>query len=881
MTAPIAPLAAPPADPPRRSLSIPARLVAYGADHAAATAGAGIVLAIVAALFALTHFSLNSDTDQLISWKLPWRQHEAAFNRLFQPEGDQIVVVIDGATPERAEQAAAALTAKLMSRPDLFRDVNRPDAGPYFAREGLLFEDAADVRDQMDKLIKAQPFLGPLANDPTLRGLAGTLSTATKGVTSGQAALADLDAPLTALRGALDTLRAGRPAAFSWRTLISGKAPSPRELRRIVLASPVLDFNKLQPGSDPSVFIRAAAAEGGFDAAHGARVRLTGPVPLQDEEFATLADRAALIGGLAGGAILIMLWMAVRSPRLIAAIVATTLIGLVSAAAVGLAIFHTFNVISVAFIPLFVGLGIDFGIQLSVRFRAELGAGQPLREALVAAGEGMGRSLTLAATAIALGFLAFAPTAYVGVSQLGVIAGLGMFIALGLNLTLLPALVRLMGAPTGPAPGEGPFLERLDTIILRRRRAVVGVALLAAVASAATLPWLRFDFNTLHLKSAKAESVSTLLDLMSDPDLSPNTVEVVAPSLAAADALARRLARLPQVAEARTLSSFIPEDQPEKLAAIADASTLMGLSLDPIATAPPPSDAQTIAALRSAALDLRAASAARPGVPTAAVALADDFDWLANSPAAVRQQASDLLMPGLATVLSQTQEVLSAGPAAATDLPAQITRDWVAPSGQARISVAPKGDSNNTAVLDAFIEAVARVAPEATGPAVEVREGGRAVAGAFAEAGVLSFLAITALLFAVLRRARHVAITMAPIVLTGLLTLGTCVVIGEPLNFANIIALPLLFGIGVAFHIYFVLAWRAGGAHLLHSSLTRAVFFSAMATATGFGSLWASSHPGTASMGKLLMISLVWTLVSALLFQPALMGAPPATESPR
>jgi hypothetical protein len=120
---------------------------------------------------------------------------------------------------------------------------------------------------------------------------------------------------------------------------------------------------------------------------------------------------------------------------------------------------------------------------------------------------------------------------------------------------------------------------------------------------------------------------------------------------------------------------------------------------------------------------------------------------------------------------------------------------------------------------------------------------------------------------------------MAPIVLTGLLTLGSCVVIGQSLNFANIIALPLLFGIGVAFHIYFVMAWRAGGSHLLQSSLTRAVFFSALATATGFGSLWASSHPGTASMGKLLMISLVWTLVSALLFQPALMGRPPSERA--
>jgi predicted RND superfamily exporter protein len=183
-------------------------------------------------------------------------------------------------------------------------------------------------------------------------------------------------------------------------------------------------------------------------------------------------------------------------------------------------------------------------------------------------------------------------------------------------------------------------------------------------------------------------------------------------------------------------------------------------------------------------------------------------------------------------------------------------------------------------VLNRFIKAVVPVVPGVTGAALDIYEGGRTIVGAFIEAGVLSFIAITLLLLLVLRRVRDVAITMAPIVLTGLLTMGSCVVIGQPLNFANIIALPLLFGIGVAFHIYFVMSWRSGGSHLLTSSLARAVFFSALTTATGFGSLWASSHPGTASMGKLLMISLLWTLVSALLFQPALMGPPPARPEP-
>jgi hopanoid biosynthesis associated RND transporter like protein HpnN len=861
---------------------IVARLVALATARAGLTASLGLLLAVMAVTFAITHFSMTSDTNSLISHRLPWRQRESTFDRLFQPEGDQIVAVIDGATPELAEQAAAAMEARLRGRPDLFRFVTRPDAGPYFAKEGVLFQDEADVRSQMNALVKAQPFLGPLAADPSLRGLAGTLSTAVQGVASGQATLGDLDRPVAALGRTLDDLRAGRPATFSWRTLISGKPASARELRRVVLASPVLDFAKLQSGAGPSDFIRRAAIQDHFDTAHGVRLRLTGPVPLQDEEFGTLADRAALIGALAAAAILIMLWMAVRSPRLILAIFVTTLVGLVCAAAAGLAIFHRFNVISVAFIPLFVGLGIDFGIQFSVRFRSEFTAGVSRRDALIASGAGMGKSLTLAAAAIAVGFLAFAPTAYLGVSQLGVIAGLGMFIALGLNLTLLPALIQLLGAPHGADAHEAAFLERLDGVILGHRRLVIGVAVVAAGICAASLPWLTFDFNTLHLKSAKAESVSTLLDLMSDPEQSPNTIEIVAPSLPGAQALAAKLARLPEVSEARTLTSFVPEDQAPKLAAISDAAALLDLTLDPLVVAPPPTDAETVTALRQTAADLRAAArVSDPTISRSALTLAGDLDWLAAEPSETRAKGEQLLMPGLATVLSQTRDALAAAPVTVADIPAEIGRDWLTPDGRARVSVLPKGDANKTAVLNRFIDAVQQVAPHATGPAVEFREGGRAVAGAFAEAGLLSFVAITALLYAVLRRTRHVAITMAPIILTGLLTLGSCVAIGQPLNFANIIALPLLFGIGVAFHIYFVLAWRGGGSHLLQSSLTRAVFFSALATATGFGSLWASSHPGTASMGKLLMISLVWTLVSALLFQPALMGPPPdATRAP-
>jgi uncharacterized protein len=851
--------------------SLIARLVVLCATHAWVVVMLMAVLGIAMAHYALRHFAITTETSVLLSSKLPWRVRQAQFDAAFLPSGSNIVVVVDGQTPELSEAATARLAAALSAQPALFRAVERPDGGPFWAHNGLLFASVEDVKTAIAQLIKGQPLLGAMASDPSLRGLTNTLALTVRGLNDGQVSAEQLRAPFHILADALQSQAAGKPTFFSWRTLITGKEPDKRELRHIILVDPVLDFAHLQPGQRPIEAIRATARHLQLDAVHGVTVRLTGPVPLQDEELATLAQRAGLIAVLGSAAIVLMLWFAVRSPWLIASILATTLVGLLMATTLGLMLFHRFNVISVAFIPLFVGMGMDLGIQFSVRYRAERGVAPDVRTALASTGRTMGRSLALAAAAISAGFLAFTPTAYYGVSELGVIAGLGLLASLALTLTLQPALIALT-QPPGRAENSASRLALLDHFILGHRVLVVGLGALAALISAALLPLVRFDFNPIHLRSGAVESVSTLVDLMRDPDRSPNTLEVIRPNLAAADQLAARFRADPTVHSAITLSSFIPAQQPEKLALIADAASLLDLTLNPPDVAPPPSDAEVVEGLSTVSAKLRRATIEDPALRADAHRLADAFDSLARAAPAARAQAADLLVPGLEATLQQTRQLLEPSPVSIATLPPELVSQWQTVDGRQRVSVLPRGDSNDDAVLRRFVTAGLKIAPDAVGTAVYLQEYGHAVVVAFIQAGVLSFVAISALLLLALRRVRDVAITMAPIVLTGLLTMATCVVIGQPLNFANIITLPLLFGIGVAFHIYFVMAWRGGGSHLLTSSLARGVFFSALATATGFGSLWASSHPGTASMGKLLMISLVWTLLSALLFQPALMG---------
>jgi hopanoid biosynthesis associated RND transporter like protein HpnN len=861
--------------------SVIAQLVGFCVKHARVVLALSLLLAAGAGWYAAGHFKMTTDTEQLISADLPWRKTGIAFEKAFPQLQDSTIAVIDGRTPELAERGASVLFDKLQGRKDIALGIDRPDGGPFWDREGILLLSTKEVQDTTAQLIKAQPFLGPIAADPSLRGVMNALQTAALGVNRGDAKLADIDKPVKAIGAAMQAAAAGKPAFFSWQNMLSdGKSSGMAATRKFIIIRTKLDYTALEPGTEAASAIRQIARENGLTPQNGITVRLTGPVPLADEEFASLADRVVLMTSVMIGAVLLMLWLAVRSSRVTAAIMVTTLVGLVITAGLGLLMIGRFNLISVAFIPLFVGLGVDFGIQFAVKYRAESRMLADLGDrdaAICAAARDVGASLALAAAAIAAGFFAFLPTSYVGVSELGAIAGVGILVAFLLSITLLPALLHMMHPPVQSARGGFDFLKPLDEVMHRKRRLVLGINGVVALACLISLPWLRFDSDPLDLKNPHSESMRTLNDLRNDPDHSPNTIDVLTPDLATADAIVAKMNKLPEVQYAVSLSSFLPGDQAPKLAAIADADLLLDPTINPFDLQSPPNDADLVAALRSAANELRMAADTDKSSPAGqdTLSLVRSLDALAAGPASHRAAAQKALVEPLNVLLRQLRAMLTAQPLTRESLPTELASQWVAPDGHARVQVFPKGGVLDDAQQKQFARAVTAVAPNASGGPVSVVEAGHTIVDAFRKAGILSLLAITVLLFIVLRRVVDVVYTVLPVMLTGLLTLGTCVLIGQPINFANIIALPLLFGIGVAFHIYLVIAWRSGEAHFLTSALTRAVLFSGLTTGIAFGALWISAHPGTASMGKLLMISLAYTLGTALFFGPALMGEPP------
>ncbi|MGH8787656.1 MAG: MMPL family transporter, partial [Cupriavidus necator] len=251
---------------------------------------------------------------------------------------------------------------------------------------------------------------------------------------------------------------------------------------------------------------------------------------------------------------------------------------------------------------------------------------------------------------------------------------------------------------------------------------------------------------------------------------------------------------------------------------------------------------------------------------------------LATADAATRDRAERAIAVPLQLALARLKLALDPQPVSQQTLPPELVRDWITPDGRALVNVSPKlpppASAQREAALDRFITAVQRVEPTATGGPIAIRGSADTIMAAFTQAGVWAVVSITILLWITLRRFGDVLRTLIPLLVSAIVTLELCVLFGIALNFANVIALPLLLGVGVAFKIYYVIAWRHGKTQLLQSSLTHAVLYSAATTATAFGSLWLSQHPGTASMGKLLALALACTLVGAVFFQPILMGRP-------
>jgi hopanoid biosynthesis associated RND transporter like protein HpnN len=839
----------------------------------------GVIIAALALTawttrYAIGHFAITTDTSQILSRDLPFQRLQDRLETAFPQLKDTAVVVVRGNTAALADQAATALAAWLRARPEYIESVYEPGGGEFFRKNGLLYLDVPALWSLSDRLSQAQPLIAQVAEDPTLPRLLSVLRKGLEYQTGTGPHMSGLKDIFDHLGRAMDAQRTNRFYAVPWDEIITGTGGSEPDRTRFVIVKPRLQFQAMQPAAAALKTLHQAIAALHLDPAHGMEAKITGSAALDNDQLGTVSRDTGLATTLSLSLVLVMLMLGLRSPRQVLFALLCLFIGLSWTAAFALYAIGPLNLLSVAFAVLFIGLGVDFGIQFCMRFQEEFHDGRAPVEALRRTALGIGGPLSLAAAAAALSFYSFVPTSYAGIVDLGIISGTSMLFALFTSVTVLPALLSIRPAPVR----RRLSLPLFRGLHFRHPWAIVALFALLAAASAPLILHTRFDFNPLHLQNRNSEAVQTLEYLLRQGKASPYQIEVLEPDLASADRAAVRLEGLDEVAGTITLSSFVPDRQDEKL----DIIQQLGLLMPPFTLTPSSETAAGPAHVAAGLADFRTAldrfAAASADDPLAGPArmlaqrITAYLDRFKEAPAQLAALQSRV-MGGLRAQLEMLAAGLQAEPVTLQSLPQDLRERYLSPTGAARLEVLPARDLTDNLNMLRFVDAVRTRIPDAAGAPVMLVEGGRTVVSAFIEASLISVVFITLLLALALRNLIDVLMVLIPLAVAAALAVAGMSALGLPFSLANIIVLPLIIGLGVAFGIYLVMRWRGGTpmTRLLHSSTPQAVLFSGLTTMSSFGSLAVAGDPGMSSLGKTLSLGLACVLLSILLLLPSLL----------
>ncbi len=830
------------------------------------TAAATLALAALAAWHAAGNLGVNTDTANMIAPTIPWRQHYNEYRDAFPLRDRNLLIVIDAPTPARADEIAADVMRELRAQPERYRSPLLAGEGEFFGRNGLLYLPTGELAALTDRLAAAQPLIGLL--ERRLDGAAvldvarETLAAEGAGDTAALASFYDELARTLANAG-------GREASpLAWDELISnGPRGASVTARRIIALQPAVDFSRMQPAAAAIADLRAIAAR--LDTSGDVRVRLTGTVAMEHEELLSVS-RGAGLGALATLVrVALVLYAALRSWRLLVASVVTLVAGLSLTAAFAAAAVGQLNLLSIAFVVLNVGLGSDYVIHVLLRYRELVAEGHAANAALVETVRGVGSSLVLCAFTTAAGFYAFIPTTFSGVSELGLIAGTGVFFGLFASVTVLPALVAWWDRPRSASSAPTWLDPRIFAPLSRAPRLVLGATAIVLVAAFVVLPRVTFDSNPIHLRDPDSESVSTLLELAATGDAPLLNLVAVAPDDATARSWAAALRAQPEVRAVTTADALVPVEQDEKLVLLEDLALLMGSDFGELerTAADPAAVAAALATLEAASADDSRARA----LHAAAAELLERLEAGGDAArAATLRRLDESLTAGLPRELARLAEALRAERFDRDDLPSALAERWLARGGRELVEIAPAEDVSDNAAARHFIAAVHAVVPTATGLPFVYQEASATLVAAFERALLYAFMLVAAIIWLVLRDWRDTLLVLVPIALASVLTAALTVAVGMPFNYANIIALPLLVGIGVDNGIHVVHRLRSEGiARLYETSTMRAVLASALTTIASFGNLAFSSHAGTSSMGILLALGLGASMTATLVVLPA------------
>ncbi|MFI3185672.1 MAG: MMPL family transporter [Methylococcaceae bacterium] len=843
-----------------------------------------VLLSVLALQYTAGHLSINTDTTELIAPDAPFQQNRRNYEQAFSQDLHTLLLVVESDTPELSKAATKRLLRLLNANKDCFSSAYIPNDDEFFHQNGLLYLATDELQTLSTNLSQAQPFIGRIAQEPNLTGFFSIFEDALTSTDKTQIVPIDLTSLIDKVAKALHKTVNGDNALLSWESLISDKKP--HDGNNFIIVLPKFDYSQIRPAETAINSIRKAVTQIQDPNLPAVKVWITGEVGLEDDELSGMSTGTftACIFSLA--VVLLILLIAYRSISLTLATLITLSLGMLFCGAFAAFAVKELNLISVAFAVSNIGLGVEYAIHFCLRYRDNLTHHIHKDLALRSTLTSTAPSLLLCAGTTSIGLYAFIPTDYKGVSELGLLAGTSLFICLLITLIALPALLKMLPAPVNVEKkqtqnGLAKLAEKLAFYPLHYARPVAFVTLLIAVISILLTFNVQTDFNPINLRDPNTESVIAFKNLMKDKDTTPMTLTVLAKDQQSAKALQQKLGALASVDKTVSLFDFQPTEQNDKLAIIEDMALLLGAQTQAFPALKTDNDPvpgikhliKTIATILPEKTDARERLALSKFQHELQDILLELDTRLQPDRWLFIEKIQTTLLGTLPTVMNELSSSFNARNVTLADLPDDIRDKWLSKNGSYRIQIYPKKDLNDLASLEEFITEVQSIAPETTDLPVMYWESMKEVVAAFQEAIMIALITIALLLFAIRRNVVDTLLVMTPLILAGLFTMASAVLTQTPINFANIIALPLLLGLGVDNGIHMVEKLHhslSDQQNIYQSSTARAMFYGALTTASSFAGLAFSPHQGIASMGLIITMGIFWIMVCTFIILPAL-----------
>ena len=872
--------------------------------HSLLVIALSLVLAFLSVWVAAQKLTFKTGRGDLVAKGLAYVEQYEDYRKQFE-DLEGMVVVVEGKKPSDVADFAEALAIKLKAQSHLFSKIVYKIDIRYFRSRFLLYLTQDELETLSRKLEDHQGFLESVNASPGLHTLLASInSEISSGMVDslmtdflggeedeGGEDAGDLNLLIRLLEGMTRSLKGETEYHSPWQALLAGGTESLREQGYMVSEKEDLLFILLVPNNDKTSFIGykdavklarqfIAETQKNFP---GVTVGLTGEdVISSDEMLTTQADvETASKIALCGVALLfIIAYRGVVKPLMAVFCLLLALCWTMGFTA--LTIGHL-NILSVVFTTILIGLGIDFGIHILGRYKEERQQGNAAEKALQQTLQGTGKGNFSGAITTAIAFGAMTLTDFIGIVELGWIAGWGILFCMIAMLLVLPALVAL------EEKWRRPHYEQAKPVNTRQAGwvdklfdhyyLIIGLCTVLVLIASMSLKHLRFDYNLLDLQAKGTDAVQYEMKVLDSAGRSAWSAAMLADSLEDVQEKERQLKALPTVAKVESVTMVIPKHQEESLRRIEEnlAPLLQELEVEP-------EDVDfSWKVLNKTLKRIQFKLQGRKG---------DTLDPVSVAGNRLRNflQQSQSVEPGLAEKrLSKFSEVLFSDyrnlidelkanaqprPVRLEEIPPDLRKRYISSKGKYVINIFPSVDIWDQDERRKYLNDLRSVDPHVTGTAVHMFESTRLMAEGYVKGGLYAMTAIIIYVFFMFRNIRTLFFVLLPVLAGSIWTVGVMELIGLKLNMANMVILPLILGIGVVNGIHITHRYREEEdkhSSILGKSTGQAVLLSSLTTMIGFGSMMVADHSGVFSLGLILTLGVFNCLIASITFLPALL----------